>query len=231
VSLPEVHRDALARIGHPIDPKSAVTASPIPGSAEIRVDATSPVQTDAVRLADAAMAAMVAYVDRLNAPTPVGGPTVADLQNQFNNATAKMEAATQTVDELNTQLAALRNSNSVLYNRLSPSARNALNASIQQQLIPARATVDQGREQMNQLDAQIRGLQGVPAAPVANSEGVTRAIQPAVATGVDRTRKLELDTGAGVAFGFAVGLLLATAYDAVKRRRRPTSKIARRAPA
>jgi uncharacterized protein involved in exopolysaccharide biosynthesis len=231
VSLPDVHRDALSRIGHPINPQSAVAASPIPGSSEIRVDATSPVQADAVRLANATVAAMVAYVDRLNAPTAVSGPTVTDLQAQFNDATAKMEAAAQTVDELNTQLSALRNPNSLLFNRLSSAARDALNTSIQQQLIPARAAVDQAREQMTQLDAQIRSLQVVQAAPVANSEGVTRAIQPAVASGVDRTRKLELDTGAGVAVGFVVGLLLATAYDALKRRRWRIPKVVWRSPA
>jgi hypothetical protein len=231
VSLPTVHDDALSRIGHPINPQSAVSASPIPLSSEIRVDATSPVQADAVRLADTTTAAMVAYISRLNAPVPMSGPTLSDLQARYDAATSKMETAAQTVDQLNTQLASLRDPKSALSISLSNAAHNALDASVQQQLIPARATVDQGKEEMNQLDSQMRALLATAPAPIADSEGVTRAIQPAVAGGVDRTRKLELDTAGGVVVGGALGLLLASGYDEWRRRRPRSSKLDRPAPA
>jgi capsular polysaccharide biosynthesis protein len=97
VDAPAVAQRAARDAGiGPVDARKRLSASPIPGSTLIRVEAEGPSEVDAVRLANAGSDSLVRYVTRLNAEQE---PT--NVLTAFRRARARIDRLEARLAKLN----------------------------------------------------------------------------------------------------------------------------------
>lgn len=186
-----------------------VSATPVPGSSIIAVDATAASEQAAVRYANAASQVLAAYASRLVLPQ-----APATLLRQYQQATAEQRAAavTQTVDEKN--LAALEADKSA-----DPAKVSAARA----QLAKDQATFDTAALKAKGISDLYEQSQQYGA-----TSDALKPISAAQSLGSDRTHRLEVAGGGAAAAGLLLGIGLVTmlANRDERRARRRAAKVA-----
>ncbi|HET6873169.1 MAG TPA: hypothetical protein VFH70_00225, partial [Acidimicrobiales bacterium] len=167
-----------------------LSASPIPNSPVIRVDATASSQAQAIALADAGAQAII---DQVNSINQTNQATVNQLLTTYNQVEVKLQADSARAASLQSQL------NAVFGN----------NATLQAELNQAKADEATDIIEANALQAQYNNQYS----PVQADAAVVNLISNAGATGSDKSKYLEMGLAGGLFGGIIVGIALAALVD------------------
>ena len=171
----------------------SLSASPIPQSPIIMVDATAPRSAAAVRLAQAGAVSLLAAVNKLNDGTAA---TVKGLLAQYVQAETALGAEQARVRSLQTKLDA------------TPSSSPAVGT------LRSEFAAAQGAAYADQLEATALSNQYQNQySPYQQAEETVKISGPAIATGSDRKKALEIGLLAGLVGGAVVGLAVAAVGD------------------
>lgn len=199
------------RLHHPGSLGGRLTASPVPQSPLIRVDATAPSKGAAVALAQAGAAALVSAVDQINS---LGRTQV----NQLQQAYAKVE---NTIGQLTTSRDALQ----AEIGRLQALPGAVSNVGIQRQINSLQAKVNQDNTaiQVAQLKAGADSAQyQTQVSSLRSEERVISPVGSAYYVGNDRKTFFEIALIVGVIGGLIVAVSIATIIDIRHDRRSRT---------
>jgi capsular polysaccharide biosynthesis protein len=196
--------DVLARIHartglSPAQSAERVTATPLPDGAAIEVIATGPVQSESVRLANVAAAALVAHEAPNNFVNSATG-----VYDQYRAQAKVLATARARVDQVRKSIA-----NQAGNASLTP------NASTQ---IPAALVQAESAEATAQVRADALSgayTQAVEAQP--SSTNLLSPLASAVDASSDRTHKIELLGFVGLAAGFLIGAAIAILREQRRR--------------
>jgi capsular polysaccharide biosynthesis protein len=171
-----------------------VTATPIPDSPMLRIDGTGPSADAAIKMTNAATQSLLAYVRR----SDVTGARATDVLNEFRAAQADASRAHNKVDIR--QKAVDREPD-------SDSAQRAL---------------DKSQTRADTLDLRVKALRTAYLQQAqSESSGIpVRTLNAAGAASSDASKSLKLLVTIGVLAGLAIGVALATAFEAGSARRR-----------
>jgi uncharacterized protein involved in exopolysaccharide biosynthesis len=168
-------------------PNSAISASPIPDSALVRLDATGSSQEEATARGDAGAQQLVAYVEQLRSEATANAEA---LLSQINAASVEFAAATTA------QAAAA----AVVTNGTSANP-----AAAQQALQQADAAVTTANLKLETLKSNYTKIQQQ------NSGGISLSVfSPATPTGSDRKSMLQIYGIGALVLGALLGMALAT---------------------
>ena len=176
-----------------------LSASPIPNSPVIRVDATASSQSHAVALANAGAQAII---DQVNAINQTNQATLNSLYTAYVQVETKLEADSALAGSLQAQLNAV----------------NGNSPALQAQLNKAKADENGDIMQANALQGQYNNQYS----PVQADAAVVTLISNAGATGSDKSKYLALGLTGGLFGGIIVGIALAALIDL----RRPAPRLA-----
>jgi hypothetical protein len=193
VSTDEVQSGASKRLGHPID--GTLSASPIPDSPIVRLEASAKSSEAAIDLATAGSAALVDAVNTLNEQQ---SKSAADLLKQYEEAFQALITAQNKVAQL----------------QQSVNAGTPL-ASVQEQLNTAQTEVAAATVKTDALNA---AYQGTFSPSALNSQVIQPAGAP-IATGNNRKSTIEVGILVGLVVGGLLGLGLAVWIDLRARSR------------
>jgi capsular polysaccharide biosynthesis protein len=176
-----------------------LSASPIPNSPVIRVDATASSQSYAISLADAGAQAIIDQVNSINQSNQA---TINQLLTTLREVDLKLQDDTSRANTLQSQL----------------SAGDGNSATLQAELNQAKADEATDIIQANALQAQYNNQYS----PVQADAAVVNLISSAGATGSDKAKYLEMGLAGGLFGGIIVGIALAALVDL----RRPAPRLA-----
>ncbi|MHB8504221.1 MAG: hypothetical protein ACYDEN_00615 [Acidimicrobiales bacterium] len=178
-----------------------VTASPIPQSPVIQVDATASTSANAVALAEAGAQALLAEVYRLNNAT---AGTVQGLVSQYQQAEQAIAKDQNTVRVLQNQINAL------------PASASSTIGTLDSQLASVQADIDAQQLKANALSAQYQNVYS----PLQQEEDTVQISSAAAPSGSDRKSFLEMGVLAGLLAGAVIGLGIAAVRD-LRRQKLP----------
>jgi hypothetical protein len=185
----------------PAKVRGALSASPIPDSAIIRVEATATSGAEAKQIADLSTAALAAYVHELNSVDP----TTLPAYKEYNAAADAYAAALLTEDDAQKYLTQLRTPGSLVAFSQGEQLQAAIGAA-RLQLIAAKSDTLQKKLQLDGL--------GATYANAVSGQGARSDLSPlgaASSTGNNRRSTLEIGVLAGLVGGALLGLGLVTA--------------------
>ena len=198
ISSDQVLAEVDQRAGlQPTEARSVLTASPIPETAVIRIEATASSSVRARQIADAGATGLRDFV--VNDSTA----TTAALQN-FERAATDYNALVQQRDVRKAALS-----------RLVASVANTPTADEQTQIDDARAQLADLEGQVATANLKVNTLQDAYTTSQRGGDGtdVVRIVQTAQSTGNDRMAQAERNGLLGVVLGLLLGLALALASD------------------
>jgi hypothetical protein len=199
VSTHAVLDETANRLGRqPGDLGGRVSASPIPQSPVIRLEAHAAHADDALALADAGAGALVQAVNTLNQRQLQSAQELLDQYRQADDALLRDQ---QTLKSLQDRLT-----------REGPDAPQAL----QDQVLAAQTAVDADQLNLNALANDYEGA----ISPGQLNEQVVQRVGKADPAGNDRTTFLQIALLVGLVGGALAGVALATVIDARAARRR-----------
>jgi hypothetical protein len=192
-----VDADAAKRLGEKVL-KGGLTASPIPDSPIIRVDATASSQAGAVALANAGAQAII---DQVNAINQTNQYNLSALAQTFKQDEFQLYQDTQTEQNLEAQLSA-----------------GGGDSALQTQLDEVKSQVAEDQLQANAAQTQYDDQYS----PVQSDAQVVTLASGAAPTGSDRLSYLEIGVVAGLFGGIILGIALGALIDL----RRPAPRLA-----
>jgi capsular polysaccharide biosynthesis protein len=177
----------------PAQVAARLSASPVPDSPIVRIDATGPSAASAVKLSGAATDALIAYVHRSDSNTQA-----STLLDRFRAAQARAAAAHSAVRR------------ATVNRDLSPSSNSA------------QARLDRAQTEADTADLRASALrQAYLQRSQSQTSGIpVRTLNTADAATSDRNKTMKLLVTIAVLAGIAVGVALATARAASRSRRR-----------
>lgn len=200
VTTDAVLNDAAKRLGGSID--GSLSASPIPLSPVVLVEASAKSRDQAVALAKAGSAALVDAVDTLNQQQ---SKATDDLLKQYQDADRTLIAAQINVNSLRGQYAA----------QLNAGAGATTLDDLQTKVNVAQTEVDAAQVKKDALAATYSGV----FSPTALNSQVLQRVGTAAATGNNRKSTLEIGVLIGLVVGGLLGLGLAVWIDLRARSR------------
>lgn len=208
ISTQPVIADASKRLGHPQHLGGTISATQIPQSSEIRVDATAGSQSAALRLANAAALAMIDSVNQINQTSQ---NQLKQLQDQYASVKKAMSVLQNQIDTDQAQLQALTNAGkggSAEGTQLTNEIGN-LNSQLAADTLQANSIQTEYENDYTpfQSDSQAISLVGPPSS-----------------RGSDRRTTLEIGGIAGLFGGLIIGTTVASLRDLREdrsHRRRP----------
>jgi hypothetical protein len=208
VSTHAVLDETARRLGRQAgDLGGRVSASPIPQSPVIRLEAHAAHAEDALAIADAGAGALVQAVNTLNQRQLQSAQDLLDQYRQADNALLRDQ---QTLKSLQDRLT-----------REGPDAPQSL----QDQVLAAQTAVDADQLNLNALASDYEGA----ISPGQLNEQVVQRVGKADPAGNDRTTFLQIALLVGLVGGALAGVALATMIDARAARRRNGARTAARA--
>jgi capsular polysaccharide biosynthesis protein len=187
----------------------SITASPIPESSVVNVDASAPTKAGAVALANAAGAALVKVV--LSATN--------DTKSQLSSILAAYDAVEKQAQQDTAQAGLLQAQLNQLVGRVSNGTATPLQAQ-QESSLTARIAQLQTAANEAQLSAQAYSSQYSQAVPpLQYQEEIVQQVGNATSTGSNHKTFLEAGGLAGLVCGLIVGLALAALKDSRAGRR------------
>ncbi len=186
-----------------------LTASPVPQSSVIEVQATATNEGVAVSLANAGAAALTKVVTEV---TNDGEAQLQPILRNYNKADAVVEQETATANLLQTEL---NNFVAKVGNQSPTPAEQAFEQSLNSQIAQAQTQADTARMQANAYMSQYQAA--LP--PLATQQEMVQEVGTAAYTGSNRTSYTEAAGLGGVAAGLVIGLAGASFIDSRKGRR------------
>jgi len=202
ISTQNTMNDVAAKLGRRGSIGGSVTASPIPNSNFIRVDAKAGSQEGALAIANAGAAAIVNQVNLLD----------NENQSALNSLLEQYQQTQVLIGQYNQQRATLQ---------AQIAAGGPATASLENQLIQLNSQINLQTLKANALQSQYQAQYS----PVLQEEQVVTLAGLALPLGSDRKTFLEIGVAAGLLGGFIVGVALAAMSDMRRPRtsRRPAS--------
>jgi capsular polysaccharide biosynthesis protein len=194
VGTDAVLNDTAKRLGGSID--GSLSASPIPLSPVVLVEASAKSREQAVALAKAGSAALIDAVNTLNEQQ---GKAADDLLKQYQDADRVLIAAQINVNSLRQQYAA----------QLNGGAAAATLDDLQTKVNVAQTEVDAAQVKKDALAATYNGV----FSPTALNSQILQRVGTAAATGNNRKSTLEMGVLVGLVLGGLLGLGLAVWID------------------
>lgn len=196
VSTSSVIGGAEKRLGHPGRLGGTLTASPVPDSPILRVDATGPSAASAVDLANAGAGALVATVDKIN---QLARTQVNQLQLSYANDENTVVSLTSARSKLLSEIGALsgHGGNQAKINALQAQV-NKDSTAIQVAQLKAQADSAQYQSQVSSLTSE---------------EKVISQVGRATVTASNRTKNLEIGLIAGLVGGLILAVAVASYRD------------------
>lgn len=193
ISSSTVKADVAKRL-HERNVSGALTASPIPDSPIIRVDASSASAAESLRLAQVGAQALIATVDEFNR---ANASTVASLLSLYVRTEKDLDAAQASEAALRARI------------NTTPTDDTATRQSLNAQLATVEAEVASDQLQATALDNQYEAEYS----PSQQEEDTVKLSGVAVSTGDNRKAFLEIGVLAGLMGGAVIGLAAAVAVD------------------
>lgn len=191
ISTSTVLTEVERRVGHPGHLGGSLSASPVPQSPVIRIDASSSTSQGAVDLAQAGAAALIDAVNQIN---QLSQSQVTQLEQAYANDESTIENLTNTLSKLQAQLAST-----------PPASQGALQAQITATNTKIKVAQLQADADSSQFQAQVSSIQG--------EEQVVTQEGSAIPTGSDRKTYLEIAVLGGIIGGLIVSIALASLID------------------
>lgn len=204
ISTASVATDAAKRMGHTGHLGGTISATQIPNTPEIRVDATAANQTTALKLANAAALAMIDAVNTINQTSQ---NQLNQLQSQYASLLASVSVLQNQIKTGQAQLQTLTNSgqgNSAQATQLINQISNWSSQMASQNL---QATSIQTQYENDYTPSQT------------NSQAIT-LVGPPASRGSNRRTTLEIGALAGIFGGLIIGTAAASLRDLKKDRLR-----------
>jgi hypothetical protein len=189
-----------------------VTASPVPESTVIRIEAKAGQLGTARRGARAAATELVTYVQSLNAPNP----SAEQLKASYNQAVATQDDAAQKRDDLKVRLTQLRTPGSSAAQASAGDLGGAI-ADTTAQLVDAQKATD-----LAKLDADTLALQYRDALDAQSNAVPLTVVTTGQFKGSDRRQTLALLATVAAVIGLGLGAVLAIVIDRRTRGQRRT---------
>ena len=206
ISTSTVQADAARRLGHPGHLGGTLSATEIPQSPQISVDAKAGSQAAAVALADAGSKALMAAVQSINSAS---SGQLQGLLDQYQSLQSTISNDQGQVGSLQSQITSLRASGG--------SASQI--GDLQRRLTDLQTEIS-----ADQLKASaVQNQYTTSYAPLQQQEQVVSSIGPAQGTGSDRTKYAELLGLIGLVVGLLVGIAVASLRDLRVGRAAPAS--------
>jgi capsular polysaccharide biosynthesis protein len=194
VSTGTVQHDVAKRLGaKTLD--GSVTASPVPQSPVVLVEATASSDEQARRIAGATASALVQAVNDLNTRQTAAGQQLLD---QYRQADEQLLRDTETLNRLQAQA----------------SASGGTNTAVQDAILAAQTAVDADKVRVDTLATDY----GQSFSPSRVDTQAIQRVGPAQSVGTDRTRTLELYLLVALVIGLVLGIAAATWRDYRARR-------------
>lgn len=194
VTTDAVQNDAAKRLGGSLN--GSLSASPIPLSPVVLVEASAKNSSDAVALAKAGSAALIDAVDTLNQQQ---SQATEDILKQYQDADRVLIAAQINLNSLRGQYTA----------QLNGGASAATLDDLQTKVNIAQTEVDAAQVKKDALAATYNGV----FSPTALNSQVLQRVGTAAATGDNRKSTLEIGVLVGIVVGGLLGLGLAVWID------------------
>lgn len=191
ISTSTVINDVTRRLGHPGSLGGTLTASPVPQSPVILVEASSSTPQRAVALAEQGARSLIDAVNQIN---QLSQSQVTQLEQAYANDESTIENLTNTMSQLQAQLSSA-----------PPAKQAALQAQITATNTKIKVAQLQADADSSQFQAQVSSVQGEE--QVVSQEGT------ATGTGSDRKTYLEIAVLGGLIGGLIVSIALASLVD------------------
>jgi len=189
ITAAPVLADVKSKLGvGPSEATQRLSAEPIPLSPSFRIIATGRSGPDAVRLANTASAAVIAYEANAASAT---SPQTASLLSAYARAAAEVQKDAATVAQ-------------IAKTRKPRSAEDA-------ELIRARTNLDSAQVRASALGSVYRGA--LVSEGTNPSSGLVTVVAGAVTASSDRNAKIELLAFIGLLAGLVLGAVVATLYE------------------
>lgn len=195
-----VMSDVAARLHEP-SLRGSLSASPIPQSPIIRVDATASSPNAAARLAEVGAEELILAVDKLNTGTAA---TVQGLLAKYEQVEGALGSEQAQIKALQARLDVTPSG--------SPTVR-----SLRSRLVAAQGAADVDQLEATALSNQFQNQYS----PYQQEEQTVKLTGPATSTGSDRKKVLEIGVIGGLIGGLVVGLAAAAVGDL----RRPVNRV------